>query len=966
VMAGAAREVLPGVGAVAHLELRDLLSAVEGVEEVVVAGMPEKLLQPEMQDLLRSEHPLLTVLGMQRMGEPLTPESFGRWTGLDGRGSASVTLYLGDPRRLFVVSLPVRAREPLLGALNGWLQPKEVELVTLGRGKAVRVVSARLKGIPELWVLASDEGLYLCGDRSLAIALVDTPSAQRLGQDPFWGRVLSTSDDQVLRFVVNPAPVKPLLLQLQAMRGGLGDLVAMQRSRLLSSMPQEAREQLEVQVRTQLGVKDLDEFADYAECVVVATIEQVLDGVTGGMMAFEGLTVSADVGGGFTEVGVKVYGQRFEEGGGVAAIPMEPVKRALAWLGPQYQSFSAAGRRDAGQDLPLLTAWVERVQRRMESKGLRSAGIERLARLLEERKPIPSVESEVPWTLTVSAPLRPLPALSEAKTLRDYLVGLDLPVHRPVKIIPGQDAGLLERCYRAETEVLNRNRELTAEFVDSLQKQSPWLDQVNRFQADHLDGGVSRLVRESAWATRGGIFGFDQHELVNRKVVWARVVGDYVVYHRGVRGSDWLRGLHGEATPRLAGGVTRLLDRVPEGATRVSVQRVLVGLPALVDWMGELEARAHTDVEVYLREAQELASSAADIDEAKRRIRGLRMPELVGSVAIQPEARRVYALLPGGAPLVLPRPRVAPVLGGLLRDYAAKAGEVGGRVAFTRQAAGVWEWRGLQSSEAITTLTRSVGNALADQYLRQSGGMEALQRRVMGERDGDATVFDEVVARNPQWAFLPQPPPKVDARPTEPIPTRDASADPRMVDLTGVYNAALTESWHRGGVANNTLRDLPRGLQEFGGVRFDVRGIVQLWGQQAARELQVRFPRDVRGVPVACKGGKVHFLHACGWTSTPGTQVAAYVMRYADGRTQEIPVNYGKDVQDWWMGGGAPGPDGPELVWQGKNHAAPDGPSLGLYRTIWNNPFPEVEIESVDYRSTGSNSAPFLIAITVE
>ena len=50
----------------------------------------------------------------------------------------------------------------------------------------------------------------------------------------------------------------------------------------------------------------------------------------------------------------------------------------------------------------------------------------------------------------------------------------------------------------------------------------------------------------------------------------------------------------------------------------------------------------------------------------------------------------------------------------------------------------------------------------------------------------------------------------------------------------------------------------------------------------------------------------------------------------------------------------------------GKNHASPDGPPIGLYLSTWSNPLPDQRITSIDYRSAMANSAPFLIAITLE
>jgi hypothetical protein len=409
-----------------------------------------------------------------------------------------------------------------------------------------------------------------------------------------------------------------------------------------------------------------------------------------------------------------------------------------------------------------------------------------------------------------------------------------------------------------------------------------------------------------------------------------------------------------------------MLDQVPEGANYVAVHRVLVGLPGLVDWLGALESRAHADVDVYLKQAQALLDASEDLEVAKEKIRGLKMPGLIGSVSIHPQEKRVYALLPtGDAAVTLPRPRLVPLLQELLTDYARQADEVGGCLITTRVKNETWECSVSQRWDAVTTLTRTFGNALAEQYLSTQAGQQALMSKLGAARDWDSTVFDEVIARNPQWAFIQQPRPKTDAQPGRAIPARDPAADPRMVDLTAHYNGALDETWQAGGMANNHLGDLPRGIQEFSGVRFDVRGVIQLAGVQAQQQLSVRFPEAVEGIVVGQRGTQVHFLHACGWPAAPGTQIGTYVIHYANGQQQQVPINYGKDVVDWWMNDDLGGTS-VDVAWRGRNNSAPDNPQIGIFRTTWNNPRPDQEIATIDYRSAMTDSAPFLIAITLE
>ncbi len=964
--AGPARDVLPGPGALIHLQFHNLLSMLEGIEEILVAGIPDKAAPPDVQQLLQTEHPLLTLLGMQTLQQPLTPEVLEQSTGINARGTIGLTLYLGDPRRMFILSLPTRSREPLAPLLNAALLPSDIEEVSVGSQKAIRVVSQRIKFLPELYLVSSSDTLYLCGDRSLVQALHHTPTSQRFGQDPFMSRALPATETKQVRMVLNPAMAKPLVLQLQGLSMIAKMMIPQQRAALLERIPQEAKEQLETQMRMQLGVRDLDQLVDYAECMVIATLEQLIDFISGRMLAFEGFTMAANLQDGFVEFNASVHSSRFKAETCTKSVPMDEVKRALAWLGPDYQSFTVSGKKLQPKASPILSAWAKRVQKQCEMKKVAWPSLARFVEMLDELRPVPRVESRTPWIISTRAPLHPAPSLEDAASLEDYFISLELPVYRAVKITPDQGRDFLETCFREETEALNKNRELNQDFANTFQKQKPWCLHQNRFQMSPLDRGVTRYTRESVWTSRSGIFGYDQHELVNRKVVNARRVGDYLVYHRGAQASSWLAGLEPGQSGRIAPGVIDLLDQVPEGANYVSVQRVLQDLPQWVGWIGAMESRLHADAHKYLEKAQAAVDSSNDLEAAKHTIRGMKMPIIIGSVNIHPETKQVYALLPtGNMPLMLPRPKIVPSVQELFEDFAAQADSVGGGLVYTKVSDESCQFAMLQSTEALTTLTRTVGNALFENYLATQERRVELQRQISTERDGDTTAFDEVIVRNPQWAFIPQPQPKVPAEPSKKIPARISGTDKRMVDLSKYYNAALNETWHKGGMSNNTLKDLPRGIQTFDGTSFDVRGIVQLSGRQAERELSVQFPEEVANITVQQNGQKVHFLHCCGWPSPKGTSIGAFVIHYRNGETRSVPIVYGVDIQDWWMN--EDGLDSKsKVVWTGKNNSAPDNPPIGLCKTTWVNPLPNIEIDRIDYESAMMNSAPFLIAITVE
>ncbi|MFC1761850.1 hypothetical protein ACFL6U_07190, partial [Planctomycetota bacterium] len=466
VQAGPANKVLPVSGALLHLQIHDILSVLEGVEEILVAGIPEKVTPPEVQDLLQTEHPLLTVLGMKTLQQPLTPELLEQSTGINSRGVVGLTLYLGDPRRMFVLSLPSQARDPLVHLLNNLLKPQQIETISISGHQATKIVTRKIPFLSTLYLVSSQDTVYLCGDRSLVQSLYYAPTARRFAQDSFMNRTLQTdANPKQISLILNPATIQPLALQLQQLAELAKRLIPQQRALLMKNIPQEAKDQMEMQFRMQLGVQDLDQLADYAECILLATLEQVVDFVSGRMLAFEGFSVSASLRDGFVEFNTGLHSGRFATEACTAPLPMDKIKEALAWLGSDYQSFTVSGKQPQAQPSPVFTVWAKAVQKQCQAKGLEWPGLSRMITMLDALKPIPTVESQAPWVISTKAPLYPAPSLADAASLEDYLYDLELPVHRSIKLIPDQGHNFLTHCFGAETEALNANRQLNLDFA---------------------------------------------------------------------------------------------------------------------------------------------------------------------------------------------------------------------------------------------------------------------------------------------------------------------------------------------------------------------------------------------------------------------------------------------------------------------------------------------------------------------
>lgn len=184
----------------------------------------------------------------------------------------------------------------------------------------------------------------------------------------------------------------------------------------------------------------------------------------------------------------------------------------------------------------------------------------------------------------------------------------------------------------------------------------------------------------------------------------------------------------------------------------------------------------------------------------------------------------------------------------------------------------------------------------------------------------------------------------------------------RGVDLSAHFNAALTNAWHfRSGRGSATLQALPQGLQEFGGVPFDVRGIVQLASVRTTNLPQ--YPERSTGIPVGGLCRALHFLQATGWMAHEGTTIASYWIHYADGTATEFPIVYGEHLREWHGRSDrnmeiASG----QLAWQDNNPRT----RHRLFQCRWENPKPDAKVLSVDFVSAMTDCFPFLIAITVE
>lgn len=203
-----------------------------------------------------------------------------------------------------------------------------------------------------------------------------------------------------------------------------------------------------------------------------------------------------------------------------------------------------------------------------------------------------------------------------------------------------------------------------------------------------------------------------------------------------------------------------------------------------------------------------------------------------------------------------------------------------------------------------------------------------------------------------------------------PLPLRDPRCTAAQIDLTPYYNCALTNFTLMSRLAGNDLSPMPTGLQSFTGTDFDVRGVVQLLGHRESSTPASAEVRDIR-VDRSCR--VLCLLQACLFASSSGAPsdatVGEYIVRYADGRSEVVPLKLQDNIADWWNYPSRPRKLGATtaVAWRGANAASRSASrDIVLYQFRWANPRPDTPIATLDFKSALTGPAPFLVAITAE
>jgi beta-galactosidase len=200
----------------------------------------------------------------------------------------------------------------------------------------------------------------------------------------------------------------------------------------------------------------------------------------------------------------------------------------------------------------------------------------------------------------------------------------------------------------------------------------------------------------------------------------------------------------------------------------------------------------------------------------------------------------------------------------------------------------------------------------------------------------------------------------------------------RPISLEGQCNLYLTseKNWP---VSDRDLADLPLDRQKLAGVVYNIRDFKTSPLESAiavGRARGFKGPKAVEGIEVGGKADVLFFLHT--WIEqrswSPGRRnnvpptVLEYVVHYADGESQRIPVRYGLGVADW-LQGDPQGLRDAALAWTGPARGEGETKTRpSVWQMQWTNPRPDTAIESIDVtldKETGNRyGLPVVLGIT--
>ena len=748
-------EILP-VGAIAYARANNIQVLLENVDSLLSAFVPEKALPPELQEIFANPQPFLTFFSMQAFGQPVGLSQFSEMFGIAFDRPVSLAMYPMPPEQGFLVSIPMTNATVVTGMVQDALEPEAVEQGTIGDVTYYHVSASNYDLPPDVYIVTSEDTAFFCGSQNVLEMLVQSAEMGTLTSDPVIAKTIDAYSDRDLTITLSPGMFKEQLPMLKDMAAGSINLPFMQARMGLQMIPPAQRLAIDSRLRLELGVDGLEELLNYVEAYASGAYRVLLDELVKHLMNVDGVTLSLNVEQSYQNLAFAFFSQDIQPNSGTQSIPLADVTSALSSLPGDKGVVMAVGKTATKDSAPVRDAVFAAIAEELSARGLSVDGFQALQDFYAAKPHQTPLTSRVDWTVRSMVSIADKLDLSQFDSLNDVFIHLKhqmagKPFMIPVTLMPASEAGLIEQHYAEKAEKLTLKGQNYVTMHAGLPFGDPIFAISGQFGQEDLGDGLTRLSLDKIYTTRHGLFGFQQHALINRKIMLHQHTDDYeLVYASGLDAAEVTSAANAKTVP-IPGATVKLFEQAPEGITHLSAVRLLHLLPKALDFLVGFEDLTHREFDAFLAQAQELVeTSGAENFENSLLDAKLYPPQLLASLNVDAEGT-VYATLPAG--LYYPRPKVMPMVQELFAEVNANASEIGGGASFVAVRPGALELSSVHSTEGLALLVKSVVNAFYESYMMSPDGMETLFTTLQHPADFQVPA-DEAVFVNPFWEAI--------------------------------------------------------------------------------------------------------------------------------------------------------------------------------------------------------------------
>jgi hypothetical protein len=746
--AGATPESIIPAGVVVHVRLNGTAKLLNDFNDMVFPFVATKFMSGPLRDALKEPNPTLAILGLQASGKAMTLASLTQMFGVDLDRPVTVSLYPGNPNKAFLIGIPTTNLAAVSGLINNMMPATSIGHVRFAKGSAYHL-QFKFGPVDELFIVCSKDAVYVCGMPGLADELLSAPAASRLDRSAFVSTSLKRHAADNVVVILDAGPVKPMLPDLKRQFSSVPpQTIAEWRQNIVGELGDRELAELNAQIRSNLGVRDVHQLMDYVECIGLGSYEILFAYLHARMTDFEGITIAGDLGKNVQRGRLTVYSKAIQAKDASGLIPKDALNKAMAQIPGSHNYLVATGREPVSNLSPLFKQIIERVGTKMKVKKLPTEFLEAGQAALALYQPSPSLASRSDWTVST----RYMP---DGKPLNQY-AGLDDYIHSMMKstaapmvnltVMPMQKPAVITEHFKQLAEVANQNDAAYRAFLKKLDMQEPFYVRNSRFRSEALAGGVTKLISENSYTTKFGFFGYNEHELINRRFTLYRNSGAFSFLIPGGSDAALLRNIKLKPVPAA---ITQLLGRAPKGANKIEVLRVTHLILELANYIMGLESLAHKDLEKYLVNAQKIIDQAGGNKDLIGPLAELEMPYSVVAIKLRRGQKKIYLTTPLG--VTYPRPKVMPELVSLLDEYKKVADGLGGAALYQQVTDGRYELTFDLSFSALAALTRTVGNAVATRYMQDPKGQTRLESLFQTDLDRSERWQDPTMLSNPAW-----------------------------------------------------------------------------------------------------------------------------------------------------------------------------------------------------------------------